>query len=68
MLFSKQKWFCQICGQEQSKTIGAPYEARVCSKKCWHEWERRKTLSIMGQEYCPDPRAYDAEGNPVRNG
>lgn len=59
MLFSKQKWFCQICGQEQNKVIGPPWDARVCSQKCWREWEWRKTLSIMGSDYTPDPQKHD---------
>lgn len=67
MLYSKQKWFCQICGIEQfSALASALWGGRVCSRKCWHELEWRRVCSILGQEYTPDTRTYDEDGNPVR--
>ena len=61
MLFSKQKIFCNACGQEMyevlSRVIGRHY--RVCSMKCMREMEWRDTLSIMGEEYKPRPQTAD---------
>lgn len=62
MLFSKQKWFCANCGIEQntpmiSGTVGCVGpEWKCCSIECYREIEWRRTLSILGKEYRPDPR------------
>jgi len=50
MLFSKQRVFCNICGDEV-ETDFRNYDGRVCSLDCYKELEWRKTLSIMGKEY-----------------
>lgn len=56
-LFSKQKWFCNICGKEQfsvlpsNKYVGA----MTCSTECVREFRWRETLSILGKEYYPKP-------------
>jgi hypothetical protein len=64
--YSAQKWFCQVCGVEQHEPIAnASYHARVCGKKCWHEWEWRRVLSVLGKEYYPDNRPYDADGDLI---
>ena len=54
-LFSKQKVFCQICGEEMETNFQS-WKGRVCGRKCGKELEWRRTLSIMGKEYYPDPR------------
>lgn len=67
MRYSKQKWFCQMCGVEQFSALAvALWGGRVCSKKCWHEFKWREVLCIMGKEYTPDTREYDVNGDPVR--
>lgn len=59
-LFSKQKWFCNICGQEQFSVINANQYvgAMLCSMECNREFRWRQTLSIMGKDYKPDPEPY----------
>jgi hypothetical protein len=59
-LFSKQKWFCNICGKEQfSEMPSNKYTgAMLCSMPCIHEFRWRQTLSIMGKEYYSDPKPY----------
>lgn len=53
MIFSKQKWFCNICGQEQFSEIknNNHLGAMLCSAKCVEEFKWRRCLSILGKEY-----------------
>ena len=66
--FSKQQYFCNICGKEMFVNCcemlggGRTVNWRVCSIKCIREAQWRETLSIMGKEYYPDPRQYDENG------
>ncbi len=55
MFYSKQKFFCNICGKEMLVCFSAPYAARFCGRACYKEFNWRTTLSIMGKEYYPDP-------------
>ena len=57
MLYSKQRWFCNICGKEQfSELHGNRYTgAMLCSPKCNKEFHWRRSLSILGKEYHPNP-------------
>lgn len=51
--YSKQKIFCNACGKEMNevyhKVIGR--ECKCCSMECVREYNWRRTLSIMGEEY-----------------
>ena len=57
MIFSKQHWFCNICGQEQCSPIKSNtyLGAMICSSECSEEFEWRRVLSIMGKDYYPKP-------------
>jgi len=57
MMFSKQKWFCNICGQEQLSEIKSNtyLGAMLCSAKCIKEFNWRRCLSILGKDYYPEP-------------
>ena len=49
-LFTKQPTFCCICGSKFMYDFnyhGIP----ICHTKCWDEYQRRKSLYIMGKEY-----------------
>lgn len=65
-LFSEQKLSCCICRTRYSTTAnsGSKWKEGVCSMRCYYEKQWRETLSIMGKEYYPDPREYDASGYP----
>jgi len=54
-MFSTMELFCQVCGKKFETDFMA-YHARSCSRECYREFEWRKTLSIMGKDYYPDPR------------
>lgn len=56
MAFSKQLVYCPICRQEMDGMKGYGRTANCCGKKCYEEWEWRRTLAILGKEYEPDPR------------
>jgi len=55
MLFSKQKWFCNVCGVEQFSYLNPNryVGAMLCSPACSQEFEWRRTLAILGKEYYP---------------
>ena len=55
MLFSKQTVYCNICGAKMFVAIAKSgnFDGRFCSIECLREFEWRKTLSIMGEEYHP---------------
>ena len=67
-LFSNQALRCCVCGRTYETTCnsGTRWENAVCSMRCHFEKEWRRTLSIMGNPYRPDPREYDAAGYPVK--
>jgi len=49
-LFTNQPMFCPICGIKFMYDFnyhGIP----ACNKECWEEYQRRKSLSIMGEKY-----------------
>jgi len=54
-LFSKQEVFCQGCGGK-FETIFRTYGGKVCSQECFEIIEWKKTLSILGKEYYPNPK------------
>jgi hypothetical protein len=66
MKYTDQKWFCQACGREMNAPLTGRWHNRTCSGRCFYEFEWRRTLSIMGKEYYPDPREYDADGHPSK--
>lgn len=47
--------FCNACGTEIS-TDFQHFGGKVCSMECFREFQWRKTLSMLGIEYYPDPR------------
>jgi len=54
-LFTKQPMFCCICGinfKYDFNYRGVP----VCCVECWDEYQRRKSLSILGKEYYLNPQ------------
>ena len=53
MNYSKQTVYCNICGEKMFVAIAKPgnFDGRFCSMKCLSEFEWRKTLSIMDEEY-----------------
>lgn len=59
-LYSKQKWYCNNCGIEQysvpHKATLADKHYSTCSFDCSKEMTWKNTLSIMGQEYYPQPK------------
>lgn len=52
-IYSKQKWFCNNCGQEQfseiPRSLGSTH--KCCSMDCVKEMSWKETLSILGKEY-----------------
>jgi hypothetical protein len=51
-IFTPQPMYCCICGQQIMFNFnykGIP----LCCKECYDEYEWRKTLYIMGEEYTP---------------
>jgi len=49
-LFTKQPMFCCICGTEimfDFNYRGIP----ICDVQCWDEYQRRKSLYILGKKY-----------------
>lgn len=60
MLFSNQKWFCNVCGVEQNSPIDANkwLGAMCCGPACSREFGWRQTLSNLGKDYYPDPEPY----------
>lgn len=54
-LFSKQIWYCNACGRQQteapSKAVGRT--SKCCSIECHREMEWRETLSVLGKDYYP---------------
>lgn len=59
-LFSKQTVYCQGCGKEFETTFSS-YGGKVCGRECHELVEWKKTLSILGKEYYPDPRKEDQD-------
>lgn len=62
-LYSKQQFFCNCCGKEMFCTSngvmgGQSLGWRVCSPACIREIRWRDTLSMLGQDYYPDPEPY----------
>src|SRR6185436_1269112 len=47
---------CPICTGEFDWNEGYGREIRCCCESCHTEAEWRRTLSILGKEYYPDPR------------
>jgi len=62
MMYSKQKIFCNACGVEMFKeiprVIGGYSGFKVCSQACIREMRWREALSILGNEYRPDPESH----------
>ena len=54
-MFSYMKVHCPICKAEMDGMKGYGREAQCCGPACYREWEWRKTLAIMGQQYRPYP-------------
>ena len=52
----KCRLYCPVCRSEMDWHKGYGREIRCCGKECHDEAEWRRTLSIMGKEYYPDPR------------
>lgn len=73
-MFGDMNLSCCICGVAFSATVrnsfcggkGHFYEA-VCTKACLDEKKWRETLSIMGKEYCPDPRKAEVSPEPSKD-
>jgi len=67
-IFSLQTLHCCICAVEYEVTCnsGTRWENGVCSMRCHHEKEWRRTLSILGKPYRPDHRRYDVAGYPAK--
>ena len=63
-LFSKQAYSCMICrsGCERTCNDGSFFKEGVCGMRCLMEKRWRETLSILGNQYRPDPRDYDEQG------
>ena len=55
MIFSEQEVYCQGCGKK-FKTNFQKFGGRVCSMECSQELGWKRTLSILGKEYYPDPK------------
>lgn len=51
-MFSYMKVRCPICCKELDGMRGRGRDnINCCGKECYQEWEWRKTLAIMGEEY-----------------
>ena len=62
MRYSKQKVFCNTCGKEMFVAIATtPFNGRFCSQECCNEFRWRETLSIMGEDYCPNPKENESK-------
>lgn len=53
-MYSAQKLFCRACGKEMLTTFNL-WGGEVCSRRCSQELNWRRTLSILGKDYYPDP-------------
>lgn len=55
-MFTECSILCCVCGKpiDWHKRYGR--DAPTCGKACWNEFEWRRTLSTLGEEYYPDPR------------
>lgn len=70
-LFSEQELICCICGTKYMASVNRTwhgFDEATCRAQCFYEKKWRKTLSIMGKPYYPDPRTYDDAGYPVKRG
>lgn len=53
-IFSPMMIYCCICKKEfDAINSGVGRKQRVCSMDCFHEYEHREVLSILGKEYTP---------------
>lgn len=53
-MFSGQDAFCNTCGRRLDTDFKA-FDGRFCGRECHKEMEWRKTLSILGKRYEPQP-------------
>lgn len=52
---------CAICGTEIDYHHAYGREVACCGKTCHDEFQWRRTLSIMGKPYRPDPKRFPPE-------
>ena len=66
-LFSDQDLTCCVCAKAFKTTCasGNKFDQGVCSVRCYYEKDWRRTCSMLGNPYRPDPRDYDQHGFPV---
>ena len=55
-MFGYMKVHCPICCSEMDGMKGYGRETRCCGKKCFTEWEWRRTLAILNKPYVPKSR------------
>lgn len=63
--FSYMKVHCPICKSECDgmKTVGR--ESHCCDRECHREWEWRRALAIMGEQWYPQPGSRWDDSVPV---
>lgn len=59
------KVYCPICKSEMDGMRAYGRESRCCGKVCHEEWEWRRALAVMGEQY--RPKAKPEEVNRVGN-
>ncbi len=57
MKYSKQKWFCSNCGEEQHSPTEKAYgqDWKCCNAECFRKMKWKEVLSMMGQDYYDMP-------------